>query len=287
MAEEKGLVLDAGDGWAVVLLPGGEYKKIKTREPLAVGQFFKVRNYSMVKYATAAAIFLVIILGSLDFCRVSAWAHISPGINLGLNRWDRVISIKTNDAMGQNTIEDMPLRGQTVEQAVSNIVQKQVSTTGGWGKEAELSLTLSTRDKDKARQEELLSKIDATFKHNGGDNNPRASSVKVIRQGDKLIVIDSKINSNSGKKGGKGPKDKENHAGQGFGNINPQKSQNASEKMKADFKGQVDSSSGEKNKDKSKIETDKKKVDKVKSQPPGQQKKTKPDKKNTDYKEKS
>lgn len=277
MAEEKGLILDAGDGWAVVLLPGGEYKKIKIQEPVAIGQFFKVRNRSMVKYVTAAAIFLVIILGSLDFCRVSAWAHITPGINLGLNRWDRVISIKTNDATGQNTIANLPLKGQPVEQAVNNIVQKQVSTTGGWGKEAELSLTLSTHEKDKARQEELLSKINAAFKHNGGDNNPRTSPVKVIRQGNKLIVIDSEINSNAYKKGGKGPKDKENHASQGFGNINPQKSQNASEKTKADFKGQVNSSSGDKNKDKFK----------VKSQPPGQQKKTKPDIKNTNNKDKS
>ncbi len=281
MAEVQGLILEAGDGWAIVLLPGGKYKKIKTRESVAVGQLFNLRNYSIVKYVAAAAIFLVILLGSLDFCRVSAWAHITPGINLGLNRWDRVISIKTNDDIGQNTITNLQLKGQSIEQAVNNIVQKQVGTPGMLEEEAELSLTLSTNGKDKARQEKLLSKIDAAFKYNGVENNPRTSTIKVIRQGNKLIVIDNKAKPNKGEKGWKSQKVNGNHYGQEISgsSIKVKEPSNTSEEAKSGSKGQVNSSSGKNNKD-IQSKKDKSKADKIKSQPPGQQKKTKPDKKN-------
>ena len=289
MAEVQGLILEAGDGWAIVLLPGGKYKKIKTRESVAVGQLFNLRNYSIVKYVAAAAIFLVILLGSLDFCRVSAWAHITPGINLGLNRWDRVISIKTNDDIGQNTITNLQLKGQSIEQAVNNIVQKQVGTPGMLEEEAELSLTLSTNGKDKARQEKLLSKINAAFKHNGVENNPRTSTIKVIRQGNKLVVIDSKENLHGGQKGQESLKDQGNHYGQGrSGSIKPEKSQKALEQPRSGPNGQVNSSAGKKNKDaKSKMEVDKKKTNKIKSEPPGQQKKIKQDEKNSNNKGRS
>ena len=194
MAEVEGLILEAGNGWAIVLLPGGEYKRIRTGEHLEVGQLYRIKKYSPVKYVAVAAIFLIVMVASLDFCRVTAYAHISPGINLGLNRWDRVVSVNTSNPGGQDVVEDLSLRGKSLEQVVNVIVQQQAGKTSISAEaKSEISVSLSVKDqRDKSRQEKLFSKVNATLNHNMKELDNRAGKVKVIRKGNQLIVVDDK-----------------------------------------------------------------------------------------------
>lgn len=196
MAKEKGLVLEAGDGWAIVLLPGGDYKRIRTRECLEVGQLYRLKSNAALKYASVAAVFLIITIASLDFFTVTARANVSPGINLGLNRWDRVVSVATSNDAGKEEIKDLSLNGKSLDQAINLIVEGRGSESGFRagdmaGENTEICVSLSVKnDNDEQRKEKLLSIIDASLKHSMAEHKSKSSAVKVVREGDKLTVVD-------------------------------------------------------------------------------------------------
>lgn len=200
MAKVQGLVLEAGDGWAIVLLPGGDYKRIKTREPLQVGQLYRFTNTTAFKYASVAAVFIIITIVSLDFFSVTARANVSPGINLGLNRWNRVISVDTSNTASEMDIKNLSLPGKSLDQAINLIVTERKNEIRP-GSEApentEISVSLAIKsEKDKQRKEKLLTIIDTSLKQSTKSQG-KSSTTKVIRKDNKLIVIDQP--SDSGK----------------------------------------------------------------------------------------
>lgn len=196
MATKKGMVLEAGDGWAIVLFPGGEYKRIKTREHLQTGQLYQAQGNNIFRYTSAAAIFLIITLASIDFFSVTARANISPGINLGLNRWNRVVSVDTSNTGAKVSINDLNLNGKSLGQAINLILEEHNRNSDlASGDKApvnhEFSVSLSVKDKkDKQKRDKLLSIIDTTLKDCAAENQGNSSAAKVIRQGNKLTIID-------------------------------------------------------------------------------------------------
>jgi len=215
MAKEKGLVLEAGEGWAIVLLPGGDYKRVRTRERLQTGQLYQLKSSAALKYASVAAVFILITLTSLDFFTVTARANVSPGINLGLNRWDRVVSVRTSNTDAKAEVKDLSLNGKSLNQAINMIVERRGSepglAAGDKGENNQVSVSLSVKNqKDKQREERLLKIIDTTLKESVAGQQGRPSAAKVIRKGNQLIVIDehppgqtSKTPGNSAPKGEK------------------------------------------------------------------------------------
>jgi hypothetical protein len=256
MAEVQGVILEAGDGWALILLPGGEYKRIRTREQLQVGELYQYKKYSPVKYVAVAAIFLVVMVASLDFCRVTARAHVSPGINLGLNRWDKVVSVDTSNIRGQEIIKEVNVRGKSLEQVVNVLVEQQTAKACLSNESIpEFSVSLSVKDKqDKKRQEKLLSKVNSAIKNNMGKSNNRPGQVNIIRKGNQLIVVDDKQPFGSGK-------------------ANKAKSENSEKKQGPDYKSD-NSNSGKSNPGKAKSEQKVKQVinHPISAQPQGNQK---------------
>lgn len=124
MLTRKAVVVETGKGWAIVLLPGGEYKRIKTNQYLEVGELYRYRNYAGGKYLAAAAIFLVILLGSIDYYTARAYAEVSS-LELGINRWGRVISVEAKDDEGQRIISKVKIKNEPVETAVQIISQME------------------------------------------------------------------------------------------------------------------------------------------------------------------
>ncbi len=122
MLTRKAVVVETGKGWAIVLLPGGEYKRIKTNQYLEVGELYRYRNYAGGKYLAAAVIFLTILFGSIDYYTVQAYAEISS-LELGINRWGRVISVQARDAQGQRIMSKVKIKNEPLENAVQKITR--------------------------------------------------------------------------------------------------------------------------------------------------------------------
>lgn len=161
MLTKKAAVVETGKGWAVILLPGGEYKRIKTNRYLEVGELYRYRNYAGSKYLAAAAIFLTILLGSIDYYTVQAYAEVSS-LELGLNRWGRVVSVQAQNDEGQRIISQVQIKNEPLENAVqkiSRIVEQE--KPNGTGLAGKTPVKIHTKGKAKPELEQkLLEKIE-------------------------------------------------------------------------------------------------------------------------------
>lgn len=180
MSRHKGVVLAIDDKTAVVLLDNGEYRKMSADGTLLIGQEVWMGSTSFGKYAAAAAIFLVVLVASIDFFNVVAYARLSSGIEVGMNRWERVVYVKPLSPGGQDALEGIETRGRKVEDVVAAVVDaaakqdnsvKSVTITIGPG---------SNQGSDK--EKELAKKLSRAISNNDPDN------LTVIRTGNHLTI---------------------------------------------------------------------------------------------------
>lgn len=120
----KGTVFESGDKWAVLLMPGGEFKKIKTKQRLHIGQMYSPVARASYRSMAAAAIIIITLAFSFNFMTVAAWARLSPGVELGVNSWGRVVSIKTKGVQGENLTAGMLMWGKSVEEVLPVLLER-------------------------------------------------------------------------------------------------------------------------------------------------------------------
>lgn len=121
MARVKGMVLTSAEGQAIILTPDGEYQSIKTNHPLEVGELYEDMYRPWWRYAVAAAVILALTLGTLDYFRVATYAQVSGAVELGVNRWGRVISARALNDEGQQLLAQLDLKYTTLEFAMELI----------------------------------------------------------------------------------------------------------------------------------------------------------------------
>lgn len=121
MFSKKGLVVEKEPGWAIIMLPDGEFKKIKTNQYMEVGEFFAYTNMSPIKYMAAAVLLLALLLSSVDYFSVKAYARVSSLAELGVNRWGRVISVKATDQNGEKVLQKVKVKNDKLEVAIEKI----------------------------------------------------------------------------------------------------------------------------------------------------------------------
>jgi|GEM_PF-1022481 len=195
MAGKQGVVLEAGDDWAIILLPGGEYKRIRTKEHLQIGQLYHYKNSLAIKSVSVAAVLLLMVAAGLDFFTVTAWAHFSPGIELGINRWNRVVAVETTDSTLKIDNNALSLKGKNLNQAINLIVEEQVSQPQAEATfKSELSVSLSLKDKhDIKTKEKLLDQIESCLKASAAKKNDQ-SAARVVRNDHELKVVVETVN---------------------------------------------------------------------------------------------
>ncbi len=181
MARLSGLVLEAGDGWAIILNSQGEYRKIKTKTPLQVGEIWQDSGYNM-KFALAAAILLVFLGGAFSILPVVAYAQVSSGIELGLNRWEWVVSARPLNDEGRELLQEVDLRGKSLDKAVELIVDNTLVNDNSDNKEIVVNVVTKKPGKEQDRQR-IKDKVD--------------SKVKQVLDKDKLNENKDNKNSNS------------------------------------------------------------------------------------------
>ncbi|WP_054695761.1 anti-sigma-I factor RsgI family protein [Syntrophomonas palmitatica] len=162
MSVKKGIVVESKPGWAILLLPGGEYKKIKTNRHIEVGQQFLLRENSSLRYGAIAAIFILVLFGVIDFFSVKAYARLESGLELGVNRWDRVVSVNPRNEKSSRAIEGLRLAGKPIETAVGMVMDKSLANSNtADGQKDEVAVEVIAKDKDQPQIEErLLNRID-------------------------------------------------------------------------------------------------------------------------------
>lgn len=121
MAAKKGVVIEKGPGWAIIMLPDGEYQRIKPNRHLEVGEMYQEANLSPLKYITAAVILLALLVGTVDYYSVKAYAQVSSLAELGVNRWGRVVSVKAKNDQGQRILTTVEVKNNTLEAAIEKI----------------------------------------------------------------------------------------------------------------------------------------------------------------------
>lgn len=157
---KKGIVMEKGNNWIIVLDDQGTYHKIKYNGLLQVGEIWCGNNYFRGRYMTAAVIILLLIVTSLDFFSVKAYAQISPGVKMGLNRWDRIISVcPLNDSARQLLQEsNLNLKGKNIEQGVQSIVESTAIKNVNYDQKIDVKVTSREKNDIKNRQR-LINKI--------------------------------------------------------------------------------------------------------------------------------
>ncbi len=121
MLSKKGIVMDKGKDWAIILMPDGGYKKIKTNAYLEIGELYQEKANLPIKYVAAAVILLAVVLSTLDYFSVQAYAEVANFAELGINRWGRVISVHTKNNDGQRILNSLDLKNDKLELAVEKI----------------------------------------------------------------------------------------------------------------------------------------------------------------------
>lgn len=189
----NGVVVEKGDNWIIVLFSNGKYKKIKTNKYFEVGDLYKGKLSSPIKYTAAAAVFFLILVGSLDFFNVTAYATVSSGIELGVNRWNRVVTVKTASPDNNLLLNSIDLRGKKAEDALDIILEESTNKV-----EAETNHNISVEfsGKNKAKLEKKLADHINQFnkqkrENRAAQNNPKEDS------GNNNISKNSSLKSNN------------------------------------------------------------------------------------------
>jgi hypothetical protein len=105
--------MEYNDGQAIIMTPQGNFERIKTKKPLEVGEYYYGNSATMQKrYAMIAVLLLALTLGTWDFFAVQAYAQVSSSLELGVNRWNRVVMVRPLDAKGATILRESNLTGQ-------------------------------------------------------------------------------------------------------------------------------------------------------------------------------
>lgn len=171
MSAKKGIVLESNNEWSTVLMEGGHYKKV--RQSLEVGEIYyenpgKIPYYT--KYAVAAVLVLV-LLGAIDFFNVIAYANVSTGVEMGVNRWNRVVSVNYTDDTENVPAKNLALKGQKIEDAVVRVIQETAQEYDPAAIKIEVT---SKNENNLPLEEKLMGKIETSIDDMGRNDNGKA-----------------------------------------------------------------------------------------------------------------
>ena len=188
MKTKKGIVVEADKNKAVILLPGGEYRKVRTGgKYLEAGDLFEYSSTPVVKYAVAAVLLLAIIVGGIDYNSVKAYASLGTDLELGINRWGRVVSVQAKSPEGQQILDNVQVTNEKLEIAVEKITRQAMKEEKTSAQEIRQNLKTKVNDKDNQKLEENI--------------------INEVNKGLDKAIPNEKVKTNNGK--GKGNDQKE------------------------------------------------------------------------------
>lgn len=158
MAKAKGIVLESNNGYSTILMEGGQY--IKINRTMQIGQIYQQENQYR-KFLLAAAVVLVfMLLAAVDFFHVVAYANVSNGIEIGVNRWNRIIKVERLKTNAKTPAEYSALKGQKLEEAVPIVVKNALTVDDD---QAEITIRVKSEKQNGSTLEaKLMEKIETS-----------------------------------------------------------------------------------------------------------------------------
>lgn len=161
MTKIRGVVIESEPGRVIVMREDGTFKRVRTSKPLYEGQLYTERTLAPGRLGAVAAVFLVVLLGTIDFFNVVAYAYLTPGVEMGLNRWNRVVEVTTSGTEAGQLIEEISLTGETIEDAVQAVMKKAMDTETVGDQGSEFTVVVWCKDKqNSAAQSRIMVRID-------------------------------------------------------------------------------------------------------------------------------
>jgi hypothetical protein len=199
MSKMNGIVMESGPGWVLVLLENGEYRKFRSRSFLMPGDIYQGRAYSLYpRYMAVAAAIIIMLLGTLDFYNVLAYARVSSGVEMGINRWNRVISVSAINTEGESILRTIEPKGQDLEKALEMVLEESLKQ-GDDSSPKEIMVSIQKSDKEKSIPPGIDKKLK---KFNSSDDSNEYSLKKQSSQQDKIVYGLSKKNKTQQPSGG-------------------------------------------------------------------------------------
>jgi hypothetical protein len=159
MKTKKGIVVEADKNKAIILLPGGEYRKVRTGgKYLEEGDLYESNSTPVVRYAVAAVLLLAIIVGGIDYHSVKAYASLGADLELGINRWGRVVSVQAKSMEGQQILDNVQVKNDKLEVAVEKITRQAMKVENSNPQEIRQNLKTKVNDKENQKLEENMIK---------------------------------------------------------------------------------------------------------------------------------
>jgi hypothetical protein len=141
-------------------MEGGQY--IKINRTMQIGQIYQ-QEYQYKKFLLAAAAVLVFtLLAAVDFFHVVAYANVSNGIEIGVNRWNRIIKVETLKTDVKTSAEYSALKGKKLEEAVPALVKDALPADDD---QAEVTIQVNSGKQNGAKLEaKLIEKLNHLLK---------------------------------------------------------------------------------------------------------------------------
>lgn len=160
MTRAQGVVLEKSNGWAVILSDDGQFKRVKVKDELEIGALYYERSRPLYQYALVAAVVLMLTIGMIDFYSVKAYARVSSMLELGVNRWERVIVSRAMSDEGEKVLSQIECKGKKLDDAVVMVVnqalqEKRVDDT----EPIKFSISLKN-SQDKKLEKQLIKQLE-------------------------------------------------------------------------------------------------------------------------------
>lgn len=176
MGKRQGLVVEVHDKWAIILSEKGQYKKVRPTGYLQVGEIWYGSSTPVWKVAAAAVIIVMLAGACIDFFSVVAYAQVSSGVKIGVNRWDRVISVEATNDQAVAYVKKAKLKGKKVGYAIDQVVSNTAVAEGN-----KPVLEVTTTKKDENNRQRLLRLLNKRVKSDSIQGNTNQSHEKMLK----------------------------------------------------------------------------------------------------------
>ncbi|NLM11445.1 MAG: hypothetical protein GX213_11850 [Clostridiaceae bacterium] len=201
----KGIIVEKGHDYSVLLLSDGTFKNIKKCRSHRVGDVIytedviKEELFHLKKFtAMIAAVFVAVFLGT----GVYIWAtpvqyiniDINPSVELTINRLDRIIKVKSLNDDGQKLINSISINTHHYETGISEVICA-AKNLGYLQDEGDILISISSSDlkRGEKTQETIKGKVDEKIEILTFDTEAHKLSVEEGLSPGKSDIIDKVI----------------------------------------------------------------------------------------------
>lgn len=174
MDYNKGIIMKIEKDYAIVMCTSGSFVRVVIKDKMTIGQkifFFQDDIYekksniisfnkNIKSYFSIAAAFLIFFIGQFTINNFIVDTYIgidiNPSLELGLNKYSKVISVNSLNNDGENIIENRKLKGLSINNAINEIIDVSKELNYINNENHSVFLTIETKGKEKEGLEKTL-----------------------------------------------------------------------------------------------------------------------------------